>query len=121
MKSSAVVISILLSGRGSMRKMLGWEEGFINLMKDYKHENVQLSFMAERSIQDEIRREGLADAYTVIIACILMVVYVIFALGQYTVENNRLSTIFVHSKILLGTAGMISIGAAIVRYLLLKT
>lgn len=42
-------------------------------MKEYKHENVQLSFMAERSIQDEIQRESIADAYTVVIASLLMV------------------------------------------------
>lgn len=40
-------------------------------------------------------------------------VYVIFALGQYTVENNRLSTIFVHSKIVVGLSGVLSITAAV--------
>uniref|UniRef100_A0A1I7WQP5 SSD domain-containing protein n=1 Tax=Heterorhabditis bacteriophora TaxID=37862 RepID=A0A1I7WQP5_HETBA len=81
-------------------------ESFIDLMKEYKHDEIQVSFMAERSISDEIERENSSDIYTVLISCILVVGYVAFSLGQYIVTDNNLLSLLVHSKILVGVAGV---------------
>ncbi|EPB75432.1 hypothetical protein ANCCEY_05483 [Ancylostoma ceylanicum] len=68
--SNALIITIPLNGKSSnLKKAMAWEQAFINLMKDYKHEDIQVSFMAERSIsrledtggqsvEDRIAREG---------------------------------------------------------------
>ncbi|KIH67345.1 patched family protein [Ancylostoma duodenale] len=105
--SNALIITIPLNGKSSnLKKAMAWEQAFINLMKDYKHEDIQVSFMAERSISDEIERENSSDVYTVLISCILMIGYVAFALGQYIVTDNNLLSLLVHSKIIAGVAGV---------------
>ncbi|VDL70277.1 unnamed protein product [Nippostrongylus brasiliensis] len=105
--SKALIITIPLNGKASnLKKAMAWEEGFISLMKEYKHEEIQVSFMAERSISDEIERENSSDVYTVLISCVLMIGYVAFALGQYIVTDNNLLSLLVHSKIIAGVAGV---------------
>ncbi|XGW35572.1 hypothetical protein V3C99_019077 [Haemonchus contortus] len=105
--SNALIITIPLNGKSSnLKKAMAWEEAFIALMKEYKHDGIQVSFMAERSISDEIERENSSDVYTVLISCILMIGYVAFALGQYIVTDNNLLSLLVHSKIIAGIAGV---------------
>ncbi|KAE9413943.1 hypothetical protein Angca_006885 [Angiostrongylus cantonensis] len=105
--STAVIITIPLSGKSSnLKKAMAWEQAFINLMMDYKHDDIQVSFMAERSISDEIERENSSDVYTVLISSVLMIGYVAFALGQYIVTGNNLLTLLVHSKIVAGISGV---------------
>ena len=67
LNSTAVIISIPLSSKADVVKMEAWENrfdsflklifcfSFIKFMKRYKHDDIQLSFMAERSIQ--VKRE----------------------------------------------------------------
>ncbi|CAI4225473.1 unnamed protein product [Auanema sp. JU1783] len=112
--STAINIAFVISGRVNKKKALAWEESFINHLKEYKHESVQVSFMAERSISDEIQRESESDGYTIMISCILMVSYVIFALGTYNVDNNRLLSILIHSKLTIGVGGMFCIFASVI-------
>ncbi|VDM75303.1 unnamed protein product [Strongylus vulgaris] len=105
--SNALIITIPVNGKQSnLKKAMAWEQAFINLMKEYKHDDIQVSFMAERSISDEIERENSSDVYTVLISCILMIGYVAFALGQYIVTDNNLLSLLVHSKIIAGVAGV---------------
>ncbi|KAK6032141.1 patched family protein [Ostertagia ostertagi] len=105
--SNALIITIPLNGKSSnLKKAMAWEQAFITLMKEYKHDEIQVSFMAERSISDEIERENSSDVYTVLISCVLMIGYVAFALGQYIVTDNNLLSLLVHSKIIAGVAGV---------------
>ncbi|KAK6759431.1 hypothetical protein RB195_021177 [Necator americanus] len=105
--SNALIITIPLNGKlSNQKKAMAWEQAFISLLKEYKHDDIQVSFMAERSISDEIERENSSDVYTVLISCILVIGYVAFALGQYIVTDNNLLSLLVHSKIIAGVAGV---------------
>nr|QWX95805.1 NPC intracellular cholesterol transporter-like protein [Strongyloides stercoralis] len=92
---------------------LEWEKGFIKFLKEYNSDTIHVSFMAERSIEDEIERESKSDAFTVLISYIFMFLYVAFTLGQYQVSNNNLLYLFVSSKLLLGVAGVLIVALSV--------
>ncbi|XP_073946137.1 NPC intracellular cholesterol transporter 1 homolog 1b-like [Choristoneura fumiferana] len=66
--------------------VLEWERRFLELMHDYaanwKADFVDVSYGAERSIEDEIERVSQAEAIPIAISYILIFVYVIFSLGN---------------------------------------
>ncbi|VDD90496.1 unnamed protein product [Enterobius vermicularis] len=90
-----------------------WEKEFIAYLKNISHPNYTISFMAERSIEDEIERESESDAFTILISYMFMFGYVAFALGQYQVSNNNLATLLIHSKIMLGVAGVLIVALSV--------
>jgi Niemann-Pick C1 protein len=63
-------------------KAKAWEKEFINYMKNFDDPDLDVAFMAERSIEDEIERESHADIYTIIVSYLIMFLYITFALGQ---------------------------------------
>lgn len=67
-------------------KALAWEAEFIRFMRSFRNPNYTVSFMAERSLQDEIVRQSSSDALTVVMSYVFMFIYVAFALGQYQVK-----------------------------------
>ncbi|XP_053570950.1 NPC intracellular cholesterol transporter 1 [Bombina bombina] len=86
-----------------INKAKAWEKEFITFVKNYHHQNLSISFSAERSIEDELNRESNSDVTTVIISYAAMFVYISLALGHI----RHCSSILVDSKISLGIAGIL--------------
>ncbi|ULT82116.1 hypothetical protein L3Y34_011827 [Caenorhabditis briggsae] len=86
-----------------------WEKEFIKFCKDYREKSpkVTFSFMAERSIPDEIEKDAKDEIVTVVIALAFLIGYVTFSLGRYFVCENQLWSILVHSRICLGMLSVI--------------
>jgi Niemann-Pick C1 protein len=53
-----------------------------NWTKDEKPTWVDLAFMSERSIEDELERESQSDISTIAVSYIIMFLYIALALGQ---------------------------------------
>ncbi|CAD6191135.1 unnamed protein product [Caenorhabditis auriculariae] len=81
-------------------KALIWEAAFIEKLKNYKvrHPNITISFMAERSIEDELTNEATDDIGTIVLSMFLALMLIIVNLGEYRVLDNKLATLLVHSK-----------------------
>ncbi|KAK0402230.1 hypothetical protein QR680_016217 [Steinernema hermaphroditum] len=90
-----------------------WEAEYIRLLKNVSSSEFSISFMSERSIKDEIDRESESDVFTILISYMFMFVYVAFALGQYQVTNNNVASVFVHSKLMLGFAGVLIVALSV--------
>ncbi|VDM43668.1 unnamed protein product [Toxocara canis] len=111
-----VVITILLDNHinhEDNERAAAWEKEFVRYLRNISHPNYTISFMAERSIQDEIDRESQSDAFTILISYMFMFGYVAFALGQYQVTGNNLCTLLIHSKIMLGVAGVLIVALSV--------
>ncbi|MCP9257813.1 Niemann-Pick C1 protein [Dirofilaria immitis] len=68
---------------------------------------------AWEKVLDEIDRESQSDVFTILISYIFMFAYVAFALGQYQVTGNNLATLLVHSKIMVGLAGVLIVALSV--------
>ncbi|KAL3989238.1 Niemann-Pick C type family protein [Acanthocheilonema viteae] len=111
-----IVITILLNNHITAvenKYAAAWEKVFALYLRNISHQNYAISFIAERSIQDEIDRESQSDVFTILISYIFMFAYVAFALGQYQVTGNNLATLLVHSKIMLGVAGVMIVALSV--------
>uniref|UniRef100_A0A8C3YDN5 NPC intracellular cholesterol transporter 1 n=1 Tax=Catagonus wagneri TaxID=51154 RepID=A0A8C3YDN5_9CETA len=86
-----------------LQRAQAWESEFINFVKNYKNPNLTISFMAERSIEDELNRESNSDLFTVLISYAIMFLYISIALGHI----KSCSRLLVDSKISLGIAGIL--------------
>ncbi|XP_030023820.2 NPC intracellular cholesterol transporter 1 homolog 1b-like [Manduca sexta] len=90
-----------------LRPVLEWEQKFIDLMHDYvankKPDFVDISFGAERSIEDEIRRVSVAEAVPISISYIIMFIYVTVALGN--IRNCK--TWLIDSKIMVALGSIL--------------
>ncbi|XP_045429817.1 NPC intracellular cholesterol transporter 1 isoform X4 [Pipistrellus kuhlii] len=76
---------------------------FINFVKNYKNPNLTISFVAERSIEDELNRESNSDIVTVVTSYAVMFLYISLALGHI----RSCSRLLVDSKVSLGIAGIL--------------
>uniref|UniRef100_A0AC35UI19 SSD domain-containing protein n=1 Tax=Rhabditophanes sp. KR3021 TaxID=114890 RepID=A0AC35UI19_9BILA len=90
-----------------------WEKEFLRYLKEFYSPTMSISFMAERSIQDEIVRESKADAYTVLCSYVFMFIYVSITLGQFRFSGDNLLSLLIHSKFLLGFAGVLIVALSI--------
>uniref|UniRef100_A0A8D0Q6J2 SSD domain-containing protein n=1 Tax=Sus scrofa TaxID=9823 RepID=A0A8D0Q6J2_PIG len=86
-----------------LQRAQAWESEFINFVKNYKNPNLTISFMAERSIEDELNRESNSDLFTILISYAIMFLYISIALGHI----KSCSRLLVDSKISLGIAGIL--------------
>ncbi|CAB3400089.1 unnamed protein product [Caenorhabditis bovis] len=85
-----------------------WELEFLKFCHSYTApSNVLFSYMSERSIQDEIENDASNEIVTITIALAFLIGYVTFSLGRYFVCDNKLWSILVHSRILLGSSSVI--------------
>lgn len=87
-----LLITILVNGnedRFFNEKARDWEQAFINYLRSIQSEHYWVSFISQRSIQDEIDRESGSDLFTVMISYSFMILYVSFSLGQYQVALNQ--------------------------------
>lgn len=80
-----LVITILLNNyndRDRVQPALKWEQRYIDFLRSYSNEHLDIAFSAERSIEDGIQEISEADASTVLISYAVMFVYVALALGR---------------------------------------
>ncbi|KAE9548636.1 hypothetical protein FO519_008148 [Halicephalobus sp. NKZ332] len=111
-----IVITILIENhlrKSDNEEAIAWEKEFVMRLKKKKSDIYSMSYMTERSIEDEIDRASSSDKVTVIISYMFMFIYVAFALGQYRVVDNELGSLFVHSKFSLGIAGVIVVALSV--------
>nr|CAH8861848.1 unnamed protein product [Trichobilharzia regenti] len=108
--STAVVLTFLVNNHPDpkspqvLRAKL-WESEYIKVVNKWKANNsdVNVSFQAERSVEDEIDRQSNSDISTIAISYIVMFVYVSLFLGTY----RSCKTIFVDMRVTLGLAGVL--------------
>ncbi|OQV16883.1 Niemann-Pick C1 protein [Hypsibius exemplaris] len=93
---------------GKTEEALAWEKAAISYLKAYPTDNMTISFMMERSIEDEIQRESQADVATVLLSYLVMFVYITLTLGQY----GNWKRCLIDSKITLGLAGVLIVFAS---------
>ncbi|EGV93491.1 Niemann-Pick C1 protein, partial [Cricetulus griseus] len=86
-----------------LQRAQAWEKEFIDFVKSYKNPNLTISFIAERSIEDELNRESNSDVFTIAISYAIMFLYISLALGHI----KSCSRLLVDSKISLGIAGIL--------------
>ncbi|CAL0307290.1 unnamed protein product [Lupinus luteus] len=90
-------------------KAIAWEKAFIRLAKEellpmVQSSNLTLSFSAESSIEEELKRESTADVITILVSYIVMFAYISVTLGD---RPTHLSFFYLSSKVLLGLSGVL--------------
>ncbi|KAL4535608.1 hypothetical protein Ndes2526A_g06428 [Nannochloris sp. 'desiccata'] len=116
--ATAFIITYPLSSSLQLRQDVeAWEAAFLKLAQGKltdlaKSKNLLLSFSAERSVEDELKRESNADAGTVAKSYLMMVLYVALALSTIPSGAN-LKTALVHGKTLLALGGVLLVAAVV--------
>ena len=83
--ASVLVVTFVINNHDDDSKndrAKAWEKEFISYMKNYSDPDLEVAFMAERSIEDELERESHADIYTILVSYVIMFLYITIALGQ---------------------------------------
>ncbi|KAJ7967073.1 Niemann-Pick C1 protein-like [Quillaja saponaria] len=88
-------------------KATAWEKAFIHLAEEellpmVQSSNLTLSFSAESSIEEELKRESTADVMTILVSYLVMFAYISVTLG----DTSHLSSFYISSKVLLGLSGV---------------
>lgn len=116
-KATATIITILVNNqfnKSLLEPALSWEAVFVDFMKTYSSQNgsmtIDVSYKAERSIEDEINRESQSDVLTILVSYIIMFTYIAVSLGQV----NNCKDFLVDSKITLGLGGVVIVLASVV-------
>ncbi|XP_053608340.1 NPC intracellular cholesterol transporter 1 homolog 1b-like [Plodia interpunctella] len=91
--------------------VLQWEDKFLDLMHNYSANNpdIQVSYGAERSIEDEIRRVSVAEAVPIAISYVIMFIYVTLALGNI----RQCKTWLIDSKVIVALGSILVVLVAI--------
>ena len=111
-QAQALIITITINNKQygeQLDNALLWEEYFLKYMKTYSSEWFDVKYRAERSIEDEIKRESKSDIKTVVISYMIMFVYIAIALGR----ARNLKTILVDMKVSLGIAGVVLVSFSV--------
>ncbi|KAG5683688.1 hypothetical protein PVAND_012954 [Polypedilum vanderplanki] len=115
-RASSVILTFLLNNYNDDLKVKAakeWEEKFVKLMQNYtRNENnsmIDIAFISERSIEDELDRGSKSDISTIIMSYLIMFVYIAVALGHV----NGLSRLMIDSKITLGVGGVVIVLASV--------
>lgn len=88
---------------------LEWEKRFVDFMKNYTSDKLDIAYSAERSIQDAIVELSEGEFSTVLISYLVMFVYVAIALGKV----RSCVGFFRESKIMLAVGGIIIVLASV--------
>lgn len=90
---------------------IAWERAYIELMKLEAQENAlfEVFFMAETSVQDEIKVESTGDMFPVVLSYMLMIVYVSLGINRWSFTRRFFQT----AKITVGFLGVICIMIAV--------
>lgn len=111
--ATGLVLTFLGKNKMSSNELkpnMEWEEAFINLLKNYTSDQMEIAFSAERSIQDAIVELSEGEVSTVVISYVVMFIYVAIALGKI----RSCQRFFSESKIVLAIAGIIVVLASVV-------
>lgn len=103
--ATAVSISFMVNNHQDPEHLdlaMQWEKLFIDYLKDYESDIMEIAFSAERSIEDGIQELSEAEMSTVIISYVVMFVYIMIALGKI----SGIRTFFLESKITLAVGGI---------------
>ncbi|XP_065843628.1 NPC intracellular cholesterol transporter 1-like [Oscarella lobularis] len=90
-------------------KAEAWEAAFLDYVRSYRGNLINISYSAERSVEDEINRESAPDIFIISISYFLMFIYVAFFLGRISSPNRLL----IDASISLALAGVIIVLAAV--------
>uniref|UniRef100_A0A8C8SDG3 NPC1 like intracellular cholesterol transporter 1 n=1 Tax=Pelusios castaneus TaxID=367368 RepID=A0A8C8SDG3_9SAUR len=86
--------------------VLLWEQQFLQLVGEFQRthaNNFTIAYMAERSLEDEINRTTAEDIPIFAISYVVIFIYIVLALGEYTSCRR----ILVDSKVTLGLGGIL--------------
>ncbi|KAF1744180.1 hypothetical protein MXB_3695, partial [Myxobolus squamalis] len=114
-EATMLVITYIVNNYNNLelnRAARAWEAALIAYLKNYKHPQIEISFISDRSIQDEIDQQSYADILTVSISYLVMFIYVALSLGKFSLNN--LSTFLVKQKVFLGFAGVFLVFSSVV-------
>lgn len=92
-----------------LNSALKWELEFVNFMKAYKNDKMDIAFSAERSIQDGIQELSDGETLTVLISYLVMFLYITIALGKI----SNFSSFFKESKVTLAIGGIFVVLASV--------
>lgn len=93
-----------------------WEARFLRLIQEWqKRENatMQISYTAQRSIEDELQRESTSDLWTIAVSYLVMFAYITVSLGRYSFTKQErndaswLSNVLINAKITVGLVGVV--------------
>eukprot|EP01100_Stratorugosa_tubuloviscum_P013850 TRINITY_DN711_c2_g4_i1.p1 TRINITY_DN711_c2_g4~~TRINITY_DN711_c2_g4_i1.p1 ORF type:complete len:1200 (+),score=521.97 TRINITY_DN711_c2_g4_i1:261-3860(+) len=102
--STALITTWLLNDPVENRTLAEtWELKFLEQIQSGTP-GLNMSYSAQRSVEDELSRETAADISTVTISYLVMFIYVSFALGTY--NPFSIKTFFIKSKFMLGLGGV---------------
>ncbi|XP_063301615.1 NPC1-like intracellular cholesterol transporter 1 [Pelobates fuscus] len=108
--SEALILTISLNNfaRNDPRfdYVLLWERKFLDILQEYLEDprsNLTFSYMAERSLEDEINRTTTEDIPIFTISYLVIFLYIALALGEY----SSFRRVLVDSKITLGIGGIL--------------
>ncbi|EFA84746.1 Niemann-Pick C type protein [Heterostelium album PN500] len=115
--STAFVTTFLLNNLADNQTVNeAWEQVWLNEVKRINSNTsypFSIAYSSERSVQDELAREGAADIPTIIISYSVMFVYISIALGRYYPIPSRFSSFFVNSRFTLGLSGIFIVALSI--------
>uniref|UniRef100_A0A8U7P1A1 NPC1 like intracellular cholesterol transporter 1 n=2 Tax=Corvus moneduloides TaxID=1196302 RepID=A0A8U7P1A1_CORMO len=83
-----------------------WERRFLQVVRDFQRQhgrNLSVTFMAERSLEDEINRTSGEDIPVFATSYLVVFVYIALALGEYTAWRR----VLVESKVTLALGGIL--------------
>nr|XP_014344420.1 PREDICTED: Niemann-Pick C1-like protein 1 [Latimeria chalumnae] len=92
--------------------VLLWEKKFLDIIQEYKQNkssSVNIAYMAERSLEDEINRTTVEDLPIFAISYVVILVYIALALGEYSSWKR----ILIDSKVTLGLGGILVVLGAV--------
>ncbi|XP_021230395.1 Niemann-Pick C1-like protein 1 [Numida meleagris] len=81
------------AGDARQRWVLSWERRFLAVLRRFQSEhsaNLSVTFMAERSLEDELNRTAAQDVPVLALSYLLVFAYVALALGEYTAWRRLL-------------------------------
>eukprot|EP00798_Chlamydomonas_sp_ICE-L_P025324 gene25325-10979_t len=118
--ATAFVVTYPVSSHLEVRSQAtAWEKAFIQLAKGKLADlasaaNLSISFVAERSVQDELTRESFTDASTVAASYAAMLLYIAIALGSLPNHSYfHAAEVLILSRVSLGVGGVLIVAASV--------
>ncbi|XP_052855676.1 LOW QUALITY PROTEIN: NPC intracellular cholesterol transporter 1 homolog 1b [Drosophila gunungcola] len=113
MLATGLVITFLGKNQNDVTKLepnMKWEQLFVDFLRDYKSDRLDIAYMAERSIQDAVVELSEGEVSTVVISYVVMFVYVAIALGHIRSCCGFLR----ESRIMLAIGGIVIVLASVI-------
>ncbi|XP_034489627.1 NPC intracellular cholesterol transporter 1 homolog 1b [Drosophila innubila] len=113
MLATGLVLTFLgknLNDESKLEPNFIWEKRFVDFMRNYSSENLDIAYSAERSIQDAIVELSEGEVGTVVISYVVMFLYVAIALGRIRSCLGFLRD----SRIMLAVSGIVIVLASVI-------